>query len=140
MVTKKGGYVTTHTLCLTGAFLAFTAPIVVHGETIIDLASYANQQGADGQGARFFNAQPQPTGTGVIRPFLTIQHNSTEKGYNTDADPQFDEKRSTQWNHALLASDLTQVTLDGVTYAQFLLDINESASGARPMLSMNKLQ
>src|SRR5436190_9459071 len=59
----------------------------------------------------------QPAGTGVFDPFLTIQANGTEQGYNTSAGV-FDTKREPQWNHELTVSDLkdSRTTINGVDY------------------------
>jgi hypothetical protein len=45
---------------------------------------------------------------------------------------------SDQFNHALLKTELTVVTIGGVNYYQFLLDINQT--GTDPLLSLDKLQ
>lgn len=104
----------------------------------------------DGQGSHFFTTEQQPTGTGVIDPFLTIQRKWAEHGYNTDAgDPewQFDQKRGAGpgdnkgWTRSLLLSDIAPVSLTGQqgTYIKFLLDINED-NGNGALLSLNKIQ
>src|SRR4051812_16516409 len=41
--------------------------------------------GAGNQGDLFIRTDQQPTGTGVIKPFLTIQQKGQEHGYNTDS-------------------------------------------------------
>jgi len=90
-------------------------------------------------GAIFAQTNIQPTGTGVIDPFLTIQRTGTEQGFNTDGKFQFDEKRQAYTN-ALPLNSLQAVTINGVQYYQFLLDINESANDAGRLLSMDKVQ
>src|SRR3954470_351294 len=56
-------------------------------------------------GATFTSEAIHPAGTGVYDPFLTIQRNNSEQGYNTSASPtQFDEKRLYTWTHPLLLS------------------------------------
>ncbi len=93
------------------------------------------------QGARFYAVNPQPTGTGVIDPFLRIQQNTTEHGYNTDAAPQppYDAKPGL-WSHSLLLSTLAVVNVDGTDYFKFFLDINETESQTNPLLSLDELQ
>lgn len=81
----------------------------------------------------------QPAGTGVFDPFLTIQANGIEEGYNSST-PNFDTKREPQWNHELLLSDLTKVTVGGVEYFSFLLDINEPNSAKTSMISLDALK
>ena len=42
--------------------------------------------------AEFDWTPEQPTGTGLIQPFLRVQANSTEQGYNTSGGIVFDDK------------------------------------------------
>ena len=81
----------------------------------------------------------QPAGTGVFEPFLTIQANGVEQGYNSST-PNFDTKREPQWNHEVKLSDLTTTTVNGVEYFSFLLDINEPNSSATSMISLDALK
>lgn len=88
----------------------------------------------------------QPTGTGVIDPFLRLQAAGAEQGYNTDAvTPQvpFDDKAGI-WTHALQLSNIPTVTIGGVQYRQFLLDINEDSGGPasdpHERLNLNQIQ
>ena len=83
----------------------------------------------------------QPAGTGVFDPFLTIQANGTEEGYNTSAGV-FDTKREPQWNHELTLADLeqTRTTINGADYFSFTLDINEPNAGEKSLISLDALQ
>lgn len=63
-------------------------------------------------------------GTGVIRPFLSIQGNGTESGFNI-SQGVLDTKRNGQYTVTQRVSDLQTVNVDGVSYYSFLLDINE---------------
>jgi hypothetical protein len=90
-------------------------------------------------GAIFAQTDVQPTGTGVIDPFLTIQRTGTEQGFNTDGKFQFDEKRMSYTN-ALPLNSLQAVTINGVDYYKFLLDINESNNTPNSLLSLDKVQ
>jgi len=98
---------------------------------------------ADGQGTHLFTTEQQPTGTGVIKPFLTIQRKGTEHGYNTDGAMEFDQKRQANWTRSLLIQEVDPIslTVNGVTsqYMKFLLDINEEG-GSKSLLSLNVLQ
>ena len=65
--------------------------------TVVDLTLPGSSGDVDG--ALFFQADPQPTGSGTIRSFLRIQsaaaHDVVQQGFNTDARPlQFDENKS----------------------------------------------
>src|SRR6478736_4645108 len=73
--------------------------------------------------AEFDWTPEQPTGTGLIQPFLRVQANTTEEGYNTSGGTPFDEK-SGPWTHDLRVSDLKLVQIGRVSYYEFLLDIN----------------
>lgn len=65
-------------------------------------------------------------GSGNIDAILRVQANNTESGYNTDGTLEFDTKSGT-WTHSILLSAVPQVTINGVTYREFALDINESS-------------
>lgn len=92
-------------------------------------------------GALFQQIAPQSTGTGVIQPFVRLQANGTEQGYNTGARPvQFDEKTDPNFTRNLLLSDVPVVTVNGTAYRQFLLDINENSGGNNELLSLDQLQ
>jgi hypothetical protein len=77
---------------------------------------------------------PHPTGTGVVQSFLRVQQKGTEQGFNTDARPMTcdgvtcDDKTDPNFTRNLLTSDVPVVTINGHTYRQFFLDINEPAS------------
>ncbi len=92
-------------------------------------------------GAIFTNNNLQSTGTGVIDPFLRIQANGTEQGFNEDYgpgnNPLYDEKTGI-WTHSEPLSNLIPTTINGTTYYQFLLDINQTSSD--PYLTLTGLQ
>lgn len=78
----------------------------------------------------------QPTGTGYIRSFVRVQGaasgGGSEQGYNTDARPlQFDENKSPQFTRSLGANLVPTVTVGGVKYREFLLDINQKSSASK---------
>ncbi|MEA5511738.1 PEP-CTERM sorting domain-containing protein [Crocosphaera sp. UHCC 0190] len=82
-----------------------------------------------------------PAGTGAIDSFLRIQNNGTEKGYNTDYRPvQFDEKTDGNFTRSLLLGDVPTFEVGGVTYRQFILDLNEPNGGSQPGITLSKLQ
>lgn len=88
-------------------------------------------------GAIFKQEADQSTGTGLFDPFLRIQKNGTEEGYNTSANPPFDAK-SGIWTHDLLLSTVPTVSIGGITYREFMLDINQTSGGT--LLSLDELQ
>lgn len=73
----------------------------------------------------FTRVDTQPTGTGVFKPFLTLQNSPTEQGYNTSGADVFNTKRTPQWNHDLTLGDLA--VFNG--YYVFELDANEKGKG-----------
>lgn len=99
-------------------------------------------QGGSGtlNGALLQTTSQQPTGTGVIESFLRLQHNNFEQGYNTSGTPLPFDTSAGAWTHDLLVSDVRGVTIGGVDYAAFLLDINESNGGTNSLLSLDSVQ
>jgi hypothetical protein len=82
----------------------------------------------------------QSAGTGVIDPFLRWQKNDTEMGMNTDAkSPPYDTKAGI-WTHSLTYGQLGIVNKGGIDYYVFTLDINESAGGVDPFLTLDQVR
>lgn len=77
-------------------------------------------------------------------PFLGIQNRARgrggeEAGYNTDAARlQFDTIRSDRMTHALDLRDVPVVTINGESYREFVLDINQTKGS--PFLSLDRVQ
>ena len=120
---------------------ALLAPCAVHATTINlndpNLSPAPTDPGTI-NGAIFTTNFQQPAGTGVIDPFLTIQNNPTEQGYN-GTNGNFDTKRVPQWNHPLTLGDLGQVTLNGSMYYEFVVDVNEPNHDSKSPISLNML-
>src|SRR5262245_55106664 len=91
-------------------------------------------------GALLQTTDQQPTGTGVIDPFLRLQHNNLEQGYNTSGTPLPFDTSAGIWTHDMRVADVRGITIEGVAYAAFLLDINESNGGANSLLSLDSVQ
>ena len=109
--------------------------------TVVDLinndqGSFTNQYGT----TVIQFTQPQPTGTGYIDPFLRVQANGAEQGYNTSGGTPFDDKGG-PWTHDITFADLqsTAVTLNGQTYYKILVDLNEP-NGAKSTIDLTNLQ
>jgi hypothetical protein len=112
-------------------------PRHVQANSIIDLTA-AGASPATNQGAIFSQTSLQPTGTGVFDPFVRIQQNGTEAGYNTDARPvEFQTKDQNQWTHSLTLNSLSTVSMNGTQYYQFTLDINEQGNKSGALISMD---
>src|SRR6266516_6866973 len=106
--------------------------------TVVDLTG-SNDSGTINN-AQFVFTTPQPTGTGVIQPFLRVQNDPSEQGYNTSGGTPFDDKAG-PWTHNLTFADLmtTAVTINGANYFKLLLDINEPG-GSKSTISLDQLQ
>jgi len=91
-------------------------------------------------GAILTTTDSQSTGTGVIQSFVRLTSNDDcIQGYNTDARPlEFDENSSPQFTRDLSLSAVPIVTIDGVEYREFLLDINQT--NADSLLSLNEVE
>ena len=91
-------------------------------------------------GAQFNFTTQQPTGTGVITPFLRVQGTPTEQGYNTSGGTPFDDKAG-PWTHDIQLSDLepSRISLDGSEYYRLLLDVNEPG-GKKSLISLDRLE
>jgi hypothetical protein len=91
--------------------------------------------------ATFLQANPQPTGVGVINDFLRIQSHgdSVEQGYNSDVRPtQFDEKTDRNFTRSIHLSELPTVSVNGVVYRVILLGVNQKQS--QPLISLDELR
>jgi len=113
------------------------APAVVE----LDLVTRGSMVTANN--AIFKQADPQPTGTGVINSFVRIQaqgsSQTVEQGYNTNARPvQFDEKANTNFDRAIHLSEVPQVAIDGKPYREFMVDINQNSKN--PYLSLDEFR
>lgn len=104
--------------------------------TRVDLTtapSSGSLDGSTGGIANFVWVDNQTTGTGVIEPFVRLQQNGTEQGYNTSGSlaNQPDVKAGT-WTHDLKLGAVPIVN----GYYQFLLDINQNKGGDGELLSL----
>src|SRR5437763_15631436 len=112
--------------------------------TVVDLINGNSGTITNSYGTAIFEfTQPQPTGTGVIKPFLRLQNDPSEQGYNTSgvtpAAP-FDDKAGI-WTHDLTFADLmtTAVTINGQLYFKLMLDVNEP-NGAKSNITLTDLR
>lgn len=87
--------------------------------------------------AYFEQVNHSSTGTGVIDPFVRLQHNGSEMGVNSDGPYEMDEK-SGAWTHSIRVSEFGVVEQGGTPSVRFLLDINQTH--ANPLLSMDRLR
>jgi hypothetical protein len=110
--------------------------VTAAGATTIDLRS--SSQGTINQ-AIFTTSNLQPAGTGVIDPFLTLQDGGSEQGYN-GTNNNFNTKRVPQFNHEITLGSLAVFTLNGTSYYQFLVDVNEPNGQNKGLISLDMLK
>jgi hypothetical protein len=85
------------------------------------------------------------SGTGVFDPFVRLQADGTESGYNTDGTTEFDTKTG-KWTHAILVSHIPQVQCPqgspSLICFELFNDINESNSSSANAshISLNKVE
>jgi hypothetical protein len=125
----------------TSTIVAAAVALAAHSQGAVQYNVAYDNAKVTVNGAIYQEVSPQPTGTGVIDPFLTIQDNGMEQGYNSSTG-NFDTKREPQWNHEITFSQLQQTTttLNGTQYFQFLLDINEANGGGKQLLSLDAVR
>jgi hypothetical protein len=123
----------------------FTAALIAAGMLAIAGIAQAAVLDLDSNGSGTINGaifqtnDDHPTGTGVYNPFLTIQNNGWEQGYNSSTG-NFDTKREPQWNHEIRFSDLQATTIGGIQYIGFSVDINEPNGGPKAEISLDALK
>jgi len=125
------------------AGIVLFAPMGAKATTTIDLTTNTSPAVNDGNGAIYERTDSQSTGTGVIRSFVREQAQgggNNEQGYNTDNRPvQFDELTDPNFTRSVLITQVPIVSIGGVDYRQFLLDINQN-NGNGNLLSLNRIQ
>lgn len=78
------------------------------------------------------------SGTGTFNPFVRLQANPNERGYNTDGAVEFDTKTGT-WTHAIKVSEIPVRTEDGCSNCwELFVDINDGNSN-KP-ISLNDME
>lgn len=119
------------------ASLGMAAALLTNSNaTVLDLGS--NGSGSI-NGAIFEVSSLHPAGTGVFQPFMTLQANGMEQGYNSST-ANFDTKREPVWNHEIRFSDLTVTTINGSSYYGFMVDVNEPNGGGKEGISLDGLR
>jgi hypothetical protein len=82
-----------------------------------------------------------PAGTGTFEPFVRLQADGTESGYNTNGTLQFDTKGGT-WTKAIKVSSIPQRPCPSGMCFELFNDINESNAqqGAKGRISLNEVE
>jgi hypothetical protein len=92
-------------------------------------------------GVVFERGSVRPAGTGVIQSVVRLQANGTVQGYNTSGRPvAFNEVTDPNFTRNLRLSDLQTRTINGATFYEFLLDVNEPAAGNGRFISLDQVQ
>ena len=91
--------------------------------------------------AIYETSDARSTGTGVINPFVRVQANGTEQGYNTSTRPvPFDENTTANYMHDVQLQDLAVNNINGTDYVTFLLDSNQSGNQVATLLSLDQVK
>lgn len=94
--------------------------------------------------ATFSTNTQQPTGTGVIDPFVQLggPNPAVKQGYNTIFNNVYDNTAPDNWNHAIRVGNIGFINLGTeeapVMVMRFLLDINQT--GDNPLLTLDEVQ
>ena len=116
--------------------IVFVAAVPAHATTY-DI-SFDGATATDGT-AIFQQTDPFATGTGNIKSFVQIGANTDViDAYNTTVNHTLDNGSSDNFNHELLLTAVPLVTIDGVSYREFLLDVNQT--GKSPLESLDDIQ
>ena len=127
--------------------LSFTAAIVAAPKVAtaaeLDCTGALNPTSGCNQlfsGALWISVDQQSTGTGVIQSFVRISGNTDlVDGHNTSGRPLLnDENSSPQFTRDLQLKNIPILSIGGVQYYEFLLDINQQS--AQPLLSLDQVE
>jgi|GEM_PF-3351837 len=94
----------------------------------------------DFQGVRWSEGAGTGGGTGVFHPFLRLQADGIEKGFNTDYTPVPLDDKVGSWTHAITLGSLQTVTVNDTAYYSFHLDANELSGDPNQLLCMDDLR
>jgi len=115
----------------------FTLTVLLPTASVHAVVVDLSYEGASGiiNGARFYQFNEIPTGTGRVNTFLRIQGFGEQHGYNTDGTVEYDTMAG--FTHSIQISDLPVATIGGTDYRELFLDINQD--GER-ILSLDELR
>jgi len=119
------------------------APHPVEALITCDLSTAPSTCGpsADTNFAIYRTVDTQPTGTGVIDPFLRSNTNQNQISmYNTATanSAPFNSQADNSFTKDLLLANVPIVTINGVAYRQFLVDSNQNNSN--PLISLDNIK
>lgn len=96
-------------------------------------------------GGTYTRMTQQPTGTGVIDPFVRVgmQGGAGEDvvhGYNTTVNGVLNNSNEDNWNHAVRIGDMQIQTVGGSSFFRYMLDINQINSTGGSFLALDEVQ
>src|SRR5688572_5931147 len=95
-------------------------------------------------GVIFTDAVNTGSGTGGYNTFLAISDNDgVEQGFNSDDTPPIDDSNENidqAKTHTVKLSDLVIVTVNGVQYYEFRVDLNEANSDPNAQISLDQFK
>ena len=80
------------------------------------------------------------SGSGNIKAFVQIDGGVVEEAYNTTVNNVFDNKSDDTHNHEIILASVPLVTIGGIDYREFLLDIGEPGDADKKLLSLDEIQ
>lgn len=92
----------------------------------------------DVNGALWTWPVPFNVGTGQIHPFLSVQANGQEAGFNTDASPLPLDTTRPNFTNALPLNHVPTIQVSGDLWREFILDANEANSGTEALFSIRQ--
>lgn len=105
----------------------------------LNLTAAGAEAVAGGAIVRQIDARPAGDLDTFVRLQDSTRYGGVQEGYNTDARPlQLDEKRDRRATHSLQLSEVPVVTVDGVAYREFVLDVNQYRRSSR--LSLDEVR
>ena len=121
------------------AFVAIAALVFTGANADAAVIDLNKDDSGTANGALFEVGSIHPAGTGVFEPFLTIQANGDEQGYNSSTG-NFDTKREPTWNHEIRFSDMQATVINGQQYFGFAIDVNEPNGGGKQDIMLTDLR
>ncbi len=136
MAIRVGGWI----IAAAGALFIGMSPA---SAVVLDLTGGTTEGSING--ALFSRTDKTGSGSGHIDSFVEIGvggHKSLIEAYNTTVNDVLDNGHSDVFNHAITLAGVPLVTIDGVPYREFLLDINQPADKktGKGLISLDELQ
>ncbi len=96
-------------------------------------------------GATYTRNTLQPTGTGVIDPFVRVGMQGSAgkdvvQAYNTTVNGVLNNSNEDVWNHEVTFGQIAIQTVNNVSFVRFLLDINQNSGMDGELLNLDEVQ